>query len=78
MLCSNGNVADKGVSIWWGRDVICVDTVDSGKKGYPASSAAEVLSGSLPLFDDSKDGTVIEYRDESDDEGNLVIDLKEK
>ena len=42
------------------------------------SSAAEVLRGLLPMFDDSKDGTVIEYRDESDDEGNLVIDLKEK
>ena len=39
------------------------------------SSAAEVLCGSLPLFDDSKDDTVVEYRDESDDEGNLVIDL---
>ena len=42
------------------------------------SSAVEVLCGSLPLFDDSKDGTVVEYRDESDDEGNLVIDLNEK
>ena len=41
------------------------------------SSAAGVLCGSLPLLDDSKDGTVVEYRDESDDEGNLVIDLKE-
>lgn len=40
------------------------------------SSAAEVLCGSKPLFDDSKDGTVVEYRDESDDEGNLVIDLE--
>lgn len=41
------------------------------------SSAAEVLCGSLPLFDDSKDDTVVEYRDESDDEGNLVIDIEE-
>ena len=41
------------------------------------TSVADVLCGSLPLFDDSKDDTVIEYRDESDDEGNLVIDLEE-
>ena len=40
------------------------------------SSAAEILCGSRPLFDDSKDDTVVEYRDESDDEGKLVIDLK--
>ena len=41
------------------------------------TSAAEVLCGSLPLLDDSKDDTVVEYRDESDDEGNLIIDLEE-
>ena len=41
------------------------------------SSATEVLCGTLPLFDDSKDDTVVEYRDESDNEGNLIIDLEE-
>ena len=41
------------------------------------SSVTEVLCGTLPLFDDSKDDTVVEYRDESDNEGNLIIDLEE-
>ena len=67
-------------------------TTPVSKKSYPIplsrtplelvkadpSSAAEVLCGSLPLFDDSKDETVVEYRDESDNEGNLVIDLEDE
>ena len=41
------------------------------------SSMSKVLCGSFPLFDDSKEDTVVEYRDESDNEGNLVIDIEE-
>ena len=45
-------------------------------KSYPLS-VTKVLCGPLPLFDDSKEDTVVEYRDESDNEGNLVIDIEE-
>ena len=42
------------------------------------SSTPEVLTDPLSLFDESKDDTVVEYRDETDDESHLVIALDEQ